>query len=270
MQRVLRPASGPAFDTTSRETDTNARFRKTPRAGLLPSGTRPSWVAIAVTALLAAGCGGGDDNNTPNVAQLNALTGATDVTVEFHEGTNMAATPSPDGQRIAFTAQGALWVMPFAAARPRASRHGRSSRPIPCGRPTASVIAFQNYTRRRQLAHLDRATGRQRREGDHHRLLRRPRAGLDAGRQRARVLVGPQQRRPVQDLELHPLERRLQAADDRAPAPKATRSSRPTASRLPSSTGSPVEGLRRPDHRRRAEADRRRQHAGLERRRLAA
>ena len=77
---------------------------------------RRTVAAAAVVALLATACGGGNDNNNDNaIPQLNGLTGPTkDATVEFSQVTNMAATPSPDGTQIAFTAQGALWVVPFA------------------------------------------------------------------------------------------------------------------------------------------------------------
>ena len=43
----------------------------------------------------------------------NSLTqgGARTLAVELREGTNMAAAPSPDGKRIVFSAQGALWII---------------------------------------------------------------------------------------------------------------------------------------------------------------
>src|SRR6478735_5758691 len=78
----------------------------------------PVWAAIGVATSMLAACGGGHHDNNNGalpVEQLSNLSGAVkDLTIEFHEGTNMAATPSPDGQRIAFTAQGAIWLVPFA------------------------------------------------------------------------------------------------------------------------------------------------------------
>src|SRR3989454_12230911 len=34
-----------------------------------------------------------------------------DITLEMHEGTNMAASPSPDGTKIALSLQGGLWIL---------------------------------------------------------------------------------------------------------------------------------------------------------------
>jgi hypothetical protein len=74
--------------------------------------TRRTALAVAVTGFLLSACqlhGGG------RVDQLNDLRGPTqDFRVELREGTNMAAAPSPDGERIVFSAQGALWVIPAA------------------------------------------------------------------------------------------------------------------------------------------------------------
>src|SRR5688500_18162743 len=85
-------------------------------AALRPKRSRIA-VAVAAAALVACGSNNDDDNgdNGNGLSSLGSLSGSTrDVTVEFREGTNMAATPSPDGQQIAFTAQGALWIIPIA------------------------------------------------------------------------------------------------------------------------------------------------------------
>ncbi|MEO8923869.1 MAG: LpqB family beta-propeller domain-containing protein [Caldimonas sp.] len=111
---------------------------------------KPATLAAAVTAaLLLAACGGGHDNNDngPKITQLSDLTGSTkDVTVEMHEGTNMAASPSPDGQRIVFSAQGALWVIPIAGGDATRITSWTMEPTAPVWSPDGKTIAFQNYT----------------------------------------------------------------------------------------------------------------------------
>ncbi len=64
--------------------------------------------AGVVASVLLAACGSdnGDLGETPpavRVAQINNLTGSVkDVTTELHEGTNMAAAPSPDGESLLY------------------------------------------------------------------------------------------------------------------------------------------------------------------------
>jgi Tol biopolymer transport system component len=80
------------------------------------------------------------------VTSVNTLQGSTkDVSVEFHEGTNMAAAPSPDGKRIAFTAMGALWMLPLRGGIATRITSWDMEPTAPVWSPDGSLVAFQNY-----------------------------------------------------------------------------------------------------------------------------
>lgn len=114
----------------------------TPHRGWLACGA----VACAL-ALAACDSNDGDDDTGQPVAELNDLTGPTRVVaVAFSEATNMAAAPSPDGRQIAFTAQGALWIIPAEGGTARRITPWTLEPTAPVWAPDGSVIAFQNYS----------------------------------------------------------------------------------------------------------------------------
>ena len=115
-----------------------------------------SYVVAAAASVLAAGCAGGGRTSSLDtsgatqpavpVVSVNTLRGATkDVSVAFHEGTNMAAAPSPDGKRIAFTAMGALWILPIGGGTATRITGWDMEPTAPVWSPNGSLIAFQNY-----------------------------------------------------------------------------------------------------------------------------
>ncbi len=133
---------------------------------------RRTIVAAAAVALLSTGCGGGDDNSATAVPQLNGLTGATkDVTVEFQEGTNMAA------DAVARRPADRLHRAGRPVGRAVCRRHRHADHAVDDRADGAGLVARRQGHRipelhlRRQLAHLDHQPGRQRCQRDDDRIL---------------------------------------------------------------------------------------------------
>ena len=158
----IQASSGPTVADAPRRT--LRRASSGPLGGVPPK--RLNAVTAGVLSLLLAACGGGGgegDGETSAAAlgqggsrggkaptapvEVNTLAGpTTDITVELREGTNMAAAPSPDGQRIVFSAQGALWILPITGGKATRITPWTVEPTAPVWSPDGSTIAFQNYT----------------------------------------------------------------------------------------------------------------------------
>jgi Tol biopolymer transport system component len=80
-------------------------------------------------------------------AHQNELPGPTKhLTVEMHEGTNMAAVPSPDGRNMVLSLQGGLWIIPANGGTATKITPWDVESTQPVWSPDGEWIAFQNYS----------------------------------------------------------------------------------------------------------------------------
>ena len=69
-----------------------------------------------------------------------------DITIEMHEGTNMAAVPSPDGTKMVLSLQGGLWIIPAGGGTATKITSWDVEATQPAWSPDGQWIAFQNYS----------------------------------------------------------------------------------------------------------------------------
>jgi Tol biopolymer transport system component len=90
---------------------------------------------------------GGARRDFGGAADQNELTGPTKhLEVEMHQGTNMAAVPSPDGTRMVLSLQGGLWIIPASGGTARKITPWDVESTQPVWSPDGRWIAFQNYS----------------------------------------------------------------------------------------------------------------------------
>ncbi|HEX9174508.1 MAG TPA: LpqB family beta-propeller domain-containing protein [Telluria sp.] len=103
-------------------------------------------LVIMVLAALVAACQSLRER-TVRPEQVNMLPAAgAEPALEIDSSINMAAAPSPDGTRIVFSAQGALWLMPVTGGEPVRITEQPLQPAAPAWSPDGQTIAFQNFT----------------------------------------------------------------------------------------------------------------------------
>src|SRR5215470_14732445 len=75
-----------------------------------------------------------------------------EIAVEMHEGTNMAAVPSPDGTKMVLSLQGGLWIIPSGGGTATKITPWNVESTQPAWSPDGQWIAFQNYSEQANYA----------------------------------------------------------------------------------------------------------------------
>lgn len=108
-------------------------------------------ILTSISVIGAGACAGrhveGSGSSPAAINEFNGLQGPTrDVTVTLKEGTNLSASPSPDGKQVAFAAQGAIWIVGRQGGKARRITSFDIEATAPVWSPDGKTIAFQNYT----------------------------------------------------------------------------------------------------------------------------
>src|SRR5689334_2783278 len=121
--------------------------------GIVHGRRRPALLSVRLMSLVAcAALVGGTPYSRADAAALD-LAGPEnqnelaapfkDVTVEMHEGTNMAAVPSPDGTKMVLSLQGGLWIIPTSGGTATKITSWDVEATQPAWSPDGQWIAFQ-------------------------------------------------------------------------------------------------------------------------------
>src|SRR5262249_6199275 len=101
--------------------------------------------AATASAALDAALAAPDAVGVVEKAKPNQLGRHIDYDVEWHEGTNHAAVPSPDGRQIVMSIQGGLWILPVNGGKAKKITPFSIEATQPAWSPNGRWIAFQNY-----------------------------------------------------------------------------------------------------------------------------